>query len=830
MDKELWDWLSNNEHLSEEELQIELEKRFSTLSDAHRIQGCDSAKIGEVQTWWNELQHTNHGLFYELISDYSNQFPENKELIGSDFGAYTLIELIGEGGMGRVFSAERNDGVFERKVAIKLMKFNISKEQLAKRFEQEQRILASLNHASIAQLFDATISDKGIPYFVMEWVEGSPVTTFIEASQLSIKDRLKLFVQICNGVEHAHKNLIIHKDLKPSNILIDGNGDPKILDFGISDFIKDSSESELNHPYTLAYASPEIIKNERINTSTDVFSLGMILTESLIGDQLHNNVGSSKNERLANLENDTHIKITSNKAPNSIERDLEAIIKKATSSSQEERYSTVADLKQDVERVLQNRPISLFKEQKMYTTKKWITRNTPLATLSLLTVLLCVIFGAVYVTQISKERSVALEEAKKAKVTKDYLLGLFEMADPLNKPGEEQTVRSFLNKGIQNLNELDSEPETKEEASYTLAQVAFNLGEYVVSDSLYQVSSSLNEKLSGAGTARQANILDWRTDVKIQQGEFRPAKQLVNASLAIKRKIFKETDSEMGIGFSQLGIIYARLEKLDSAEIFLEKAKQISLKYPDTDKKNSIVSLEASATLSREQGDFERSIRLMNMLIEILVDDPEGKDRQLATAYNNLGFSYRQMEGYEMAIQSYDSSLQILERVFGKAHPNTITVMGNLAGSYALAGDLEAAEHLYLERLENIKSHYGDVHWRTGQAYSGLGGIYIKIKDWEKAKESHQSSIRIYSKALGSQHFWTNRARLYYYSLSNDLDSNRLFSETIEAIKSSLNQPLSYYDYGSLEQMKESFKANNRTELASELSQFLDWYNVEFVS
>lgn len=829
MKKELWEWLTEHENLPEGELHQKLLDERNDIKQNSDLELESGIELSDIKTWWQNLRTTSHGLMAELLTDFSKHFPSPENLIGKSLGSYTITKLIGEGGMGQVFLAERNDGVFERKVAIKLMRFTLNTGQLNERFSSEQRILASLNHASIAQLYDASLSESGFPYFVMEWIEGLSLRQYLEEAQLDFSKLMKLFIQICEGVEYAHKNLVIHKDLKPGNILVDKSGRPRILDFGISIFLEDVENKDSLRPITKAYASPELINNENVNTGTDIFSLGIILFELLTGTHPFNSDIQTNEERLSQIEKGLISIKFSDEVPSGKREELESVLKNTLQFNPENRYTSVTDLKHDIERILSNRPISLWERRSGYSLKKWTQRNKGVSFLTAIMVVASLIFGFIYLSQISKEREVALEEARKASVTKDYLLDLFRMADPLDKPGEEQSLLDFLDAGISDLSALDSEPEVKEDASYTLAQVAYNLGAYEISDSLLQVSFEINEYLNDKQTAQQATIMDWRADIKVQQGSFRESKSLAEASLEIKRNIFKADDPEMEISYSLLSTNYARLEMLDSAIFYLDKAEEIVQQNPEIDQERLIALTQNLATLSRNQEDYERSIELLNELVQLIKNDPKDKDRELATAYNNLGFSYRQLGNYEIAAQAYDSSLKILERVFGEAHPNTFTVMGNFGVALTLAGELERAEETYIARLGNIEAYFGESHWRTGQAQFGLGGFYKRINELEKARESYAASVEIYVGSLGEAHFWTNRARLFLASvMENKNESSALFKKSTESIKNELTEPLSYYDIDGLENLLKELSVLEREDLENELSSFLKWYELKF--
>ncbi len=205
--------------------------------------------------------------------------------VGRRMGAYNILEEIGHGGMGEVYRAGRADGQYEKEVAIKLVRGGYDTASVLERFRHERQILASLDHPNIARLLDGGTTDEGIPYLVMELIEGTPIDLYCDANNLSVAERLRLFVQVCSAVQYAHQRLVIHRDIKPGNILVTREGVPKLLDFGIAKILDPAggSATTVAGPMTPEYASPEQIRGEPITTATDVYSLGVVLYRLLTG-------------------------------------------------------------------------------------------------------------------------------------------------------------------------------------------------------------------------------------------------------------------------------------------------------------------------------------------------------------------------------------------------------------------------------------------------------------------------------------------------------------------------------------------------------------------
>ncbi len=221
----------------------------------------------------------------------------SQSYIGKQIGKYKTLELLGEGGMGAVFLADRTDGEFEQQVAVKLLKQGFVSKIALSRFISERQILARLHHRFIAQLLDGGTTDEGMPYLVMEYIEGLPLIDYCDKHNLDLKARLQLFQKICSAVQYAHQHLVIHRDLKPNNIMVTEDGSPKLLDFGISKLVSlegDTQQTQTEfRALTPGYASPEQVKGDTISTSTDVYSLGVILYELLTGKRPYNTESSN---------------------------------------------------------------------------------------------------------------------------------------------------------------------------------------------------------------------------------------------------------------------------------------------------------------------------------------------------------------------------------------------------------------------------------------------------------------------------------------------------------------------------------------------------------
>jgi tetratricopeptide (TPR) repeat protein len=291
---------------------------------------------------------------------------------GAAIGVYRIVSVLGRGGMGAVYLAERADGAFEQRVAIKVIQSHGPSAFLLERFQQERQILARLSHSNIATLFDGGRCPDGSPYFVMEYVSGQNIDLFCDRAALALLDRLRLFLKVCDAVRYAHQNLIVHRDLKPANILVNADGQPKLLDFGIAkvlDQVGTGIAQTSTRVLTPEYASPEQVRGDPISTSTDIYSLGAVLCRILSGSPPHELTGRSPLDAARAIAEAQPV------AFHQLPADINAILQKALHNDPSRRYRTVDELSADIQRFLEGRTVLAAPDSWTYRARKFVRRN-----------------------------------------------------------------------------------------------------------------------------------------------------------------------------------------------------------------------------------------------------------------------------------------------------------------------------------------------------------------------------------------------------------------------------------------------------------------------
>jgi serine/threonine-protein kinase len=376
--------------------------------------------------------------------------PESAEPPPEKVGPYSVVRKLSEGGMGTVWLARRTDAMVNRSIALKLPRGGWWSARLAERLTQEREILATLSHPNIARLYDAGIAENGQPYLALEYVTGRPIDQFVAARQLSIRQRLELFLQVARAVAHAHARLIVHRDLKPSNILVTDEGEVKLLDFGIAKLLDDPrqagvarAESTAQH-FTPDYASPEQIAGEPLGTATDVYSSGVILYELLTGTRPYTLRDASPAAlQEAILQAEPRRPSTAAAAPahrRLLRGDLDTIVLKALKKRPEDRYATIDALAEDIDRYLHDHPVLARPDGGWYRVSKFVARNT-MAVSAATAVLVAVLAGSGLAAW---QAHVAVTEKEHAEEVSDFLITLFRDASPYNARAADASALDWL--------------------------------------------------------------------------------------------------------------------------------------------------------------------------------------------------------------------------------------------------------------------------------------------------------------------------------------------------------------------------------------------------
>jgi serine/threonine-protein kinase len=747
------------------------------------------------------------------------------------FGPYRIVRVLGEGGMGVVYLAERED--LASVAALKILRDAWLSPARRERFAIEQRTLAQLNHPSIAHLYDANSLPDGTPWFVMEYVEGVPLTDYCRAHGSSIAERLRLFRAVCEAVLHAHSHAIIHRDLKPSNILVKEDGAVKLLDFGIAKHLEtlDSPADQTRTGLRLmtpAYAAPEQIRGDRVGLHTDVYSLGIILYELLTGrlpfDLSHRTPGEAGLviAEYEPVKPSAVARTTAKQSGAPAEQtsrvswaDLDVLCLTAMHKDAERRYRTVEALIRDVDHYGGGEPLDARPDSLSYRLGKFVRRNTRAVTAAALALAALVSIVVFYTVRVATARTAAVQEAARAQRIQGFMLHLFQGGDEEAGPAESLRVVTLVERGVQEASSLGGEPRVQAELLATLGGIYQQLGELDRADSL--LSSALDRRTVLLG-ATHPDVAE--SDVALgllraDQARFDDAERLVRRGLTNSRTGLPADHPVVAKATAALGHVLVERGAYDSAVSVLEEAVRIYSVPGDVTPalSNSLYELAnthfylghwaIADSLTRQvlamsrtlHGDKHPSVAedLINLgaiqfeaghyaeaeryYREALAINSGwyGQDSYLtASTLTMLGRALVRADKVDEAIGTLQQSLAIQERVFGPVHPRVASAVNEL-GTVALQRDkLDDAEAAFRRMADIYAKVYPGGHYLTGTALSNLASVYMARKAPAKAEPLYRQAIVIYSTAQSPEHLNTGIARI---KLGRSLLRQRRFAE-----------------------------------------------------
>ena len=709
---------------------------------------------------------------------------------GAEIGPYRLTRLIGRGGMGAVYEAERRDGQFEHRVALKLLPAH-GGDSVRKRLVLERQVLARLIHPGIARLLDGGVTDDDRPYFVMDLVDGEPIDRYCREHGIGLDGRLRLVVDVCEAVQAAHRNLVIHRDLKPSNILVEDSGDAgepqvKLLDFGIAkvlDDVVDGQSGSLTGTgerwMTPSYAAPEQIRGESTTTATDVYQIGVLLYELLTGERpfSQHESGPYDRQRAICEEAPTPPSRTTGRrrrkdlplvgvASGKLRGDLDAIVLKALRKEPQARYSSVEAMAEDLQRYLCNEPVLARLGTARYRLAKFVQRNRVPVGISAAAALVLVLASVIYAFNLSKSRDLAQQAAEtaQAEATKkdqivDFLVDVFAEADPNEQPGEAATVTEVLDRASRRVfEELDGQPLEQAQLLRTLGEVQSERGQYEQAQLLLEAAL---ERYEASGSHAEGEVLETK---RLLVNHFAGRRDFAAAE-PIAREVHASTLARYGPAHAKTawaklshGSVLVDQGRLEDAEGILVDALSIARGLPD-EAELLDSALHGQARLWRALGKLQEAEIIYRELLQRKAAAGSARTIGAATLWNNLGYSLRLQERFEEASEAYESALEITASIYGETHPTYLLILQNLASVFGKAGNQDAFLRVLDQRLELAKEAFPRPHWRLGEAYMASGEGRMAAGDAAGAIPLLAEAAAIHAASLGDDHSWTAMAR-----------------------------------------------------------------------
>ena len=674
---------------------------------------------------------------------------------GSRLGPYQLERLLGEGGMGQVWLASRADGLYERRVALKLLRPGLAGTSLRQRFDRERDILARFAHPFIARLLDAGIARDGQPYLALEYVEGEPITAYCRQQALPIPARLDLFRQVCDAVSHAHANLIVHRDLKPSNILVTADGQVRLLDFGIAKLLDvEPLPAEQTRTgvraFTLHYAAPEQIRGEPITTMTDVYSLGVVLYELLTGSKpyrLKRQTDAEWEEAIidgeplrpsqaaARAEEADTAPYTPARMARELAGDLDNILLKALAKAPLQRYVSAEALSQDLLAYLRGRPVMARGQGLPYRARKYVRRHRWAITASASIVAL--LLSALGVVTWQAQR--AARETTRAQAMQRFVADLFE--DAGSSPNTPIDLRSLLDMGIlRGESSLARQPQARAELYGVVARLKLGLGDYREADELLRRQAMLLSELPDVSPSLRLEAGALHGNVYRQLGNLRGCVGSMKPleSLAVDEE--GRLPAQAAIFHAQLGRCYRELGRTAAAHQLHQRALQLRRTLGDVP--GVAESLLDLAALESDRGNARAAIAILDAALAQL-QAGAGERHPLAIDILRSRCSLKRTEDdVSAAVGDCRASLQLARELRGPSHRETVDANRQLAALYVDLGRFSEAETMFVNALGWMRTRLDPLHPDMARAYNSLGITAWERGDVGRARQYQQQAIK----------------------------------------------------------------------------------------
>jgi non-specific serine/threonine protein kinase/serine/threonine-protein kinase len=707
---------------------------------------------------------------------------------GATIGPYRLLERIGQGGMGEVWLAEQTQPV-RRRVAIKLIKAGMDTREVVARFASERQALALMDHPAIAKVFDAGSTPQGRLYFVMEYVEGVPITDYCDQHQLTVSQRLELFLRVCEGVQHAHQKAILHRDLKPSNILVgelDGKPMPRIIDFGVAKAITQRLEDDTVTTLTRAgsvvgtpaYMSPEQADSagQDVDTRTDVYSLGVVLYELLVGalpfdftkvplDQIPRKLreedapSPSTKLRSLNVLSSTTAQKRRTDPPTLVRQlrgDLDAITLKALEKGRPRRYASPADFAADIGRYLRQEAVIARPASAVHRARKYVQRHRIGAAGSAVVALLVISFvvaQAVQLRRITHERDRANRERARADRITTFMTDMFKVSDPSEARGNNITAREILDKASSNVDTgLSRDPELQARMMTIMGNVYQSLGLYSRAQSLFGHSVDVLRHTLGAEHPNTLQGIDNLANVYYLQGHYSEAEKLYRQAVESQRRLLGPENLDTLKSMNNLANVLDDEGHYTDAEKLYRETIDIARRVLGPDHVDTLLPMSNLAIVLYDEGRYSEAESLLKQTLETKrrVLGPEHPDT--LQVMGNLASVYFAEGRYAEAEKLHRETVEIKRRIMGPEHMETLRSMGNLAATLMQEGRYPDAEKLQRETLSIEGRALGPEHPETLRSMGTLSSLLALESRYAEAEKLQQEALVIQRRVLGPEH------------------------------------------------------------------------------
>lgn len=777
----------------------EILRRASELGPHERLAFVRSACCGDMAlydsvigrvpaSWMSDLAAEPPTVDAEALACADTRKP------GELIGPYRILSVLGRGGMGEVYLCERADDQYRKQVAIKLVSRGLLSRQVRNRLRTERQILATLDHPNVARLLDGGTTEDGVPYLVMEYVDGEPIDAYCDRHELAIPERLRLFQIVCSAVQAAHRSLIVHRDLKPTNILVTPDGTPKLLDFGIAKLL-DVRQTAHTVAMTQAdiriltpgHASPEQIRGQPITTASDVYVLGVLLYELLVGrppfrveglrlidierliceqppvppSQALNavEIGSAALERIAAQRRTSGARLRRQLAG-----DLDNIVMMAMRKEPERRYGSVEQLATDIGNHARGLPVSARRDTWSYRARKFVNRHALGVSLAGAFIALLIGFAATMYVQAERiraqrdeanaQRARAEAEGNRARQVSDFLVDLFRRSDPTEHRGERMTADDILERGARRIDaELREDPETQSHMMEAIGRVYLSAGKPEAALPLLERSLELRRERFGSEHLMTASSMQSLAAALREQGDYARAEELLRHALRIQEQRLGGADNEtVATTLADLASVLMDGGEWDAAERAYRQSLDIYMARGKERDPGATEVMNRLANVLTSRGNHPEAEALYRRALAIDRELRGANHPDVAVKMANLATAL-QMQGKLAAAEPlFVESVAILRRVNGAEHPDTITTLGNYGWFLQLKGELDAAERVLREVLALRQRKLGEGHALAGYDKANLADVLYERARLAEAEAMYREALAIFEATLSPHH------------------------------------------------------------------------------
>ena len=703
-------------------------------------------------------------------------------------GPYRIKGILGEGGMGLVYHAEQMEPI-RRQVALKVIKLGMDTKEVIARFESERQALALMDHPNIAKVHDAGSTEQGRPYFVMEYVEGIPITDFCDRHRLSTRQRLELFSQVCLAIHHAHQKGIIHRDIKPSNVLVSRqNGDPtpKVIDFGVA---KATSQRLTERTMfteqgqligTPEYMSPEQadITGAHVDTTTDVYSLGVLLYELLTGllpfeSEALRAAGFDEIRRIMREEEppkpSTRLSALGNRATDiagkrrtsvsvlcrRIRGELDWIVMRAMEKERSRRYQSASELALDIERHVHDEPVVAGPPSTAYRLRKLVKRHKRVVG-SLAAVIVALTVGLGLSTTMffraESAREKAESETRKAAQINTFLQEMLASVNPAEQ-GRDVTVRELLDEAAKTVDaELAGQPEIQAAVHDTIGTTYTALGLYTAADPHLRAALATRQGTLGRAHTDVATSIFNLANLLLQRGEYDEAEPLYQDALAMRRELLGEEHPDVAAVLHGLAAVHSSQGRYDEAKPLLRTALAMQRKLLGEEHPDVAGGLNTLANILYLQGEYAEAESNIRQALTIQRKNLGETHPEVGQTMNSLATLLQLQGKYAEAEAVFREALAMRRELLGEKHPEVAASLGNLGLILRLQGKYTEAESFYRQALAILREQNEEHHPDTAANLHNLSTV-LKIQGrYAEAEPLSREAIAIVKKCFGEEH------------------------------------------------------------------------------